>query len=76
MNQLNDILSRVLQIPVESITDDTSPETVASWDSFNGLLLVSELEQSFQVKFTMAEIVAVKKVRDIKEALVRHGVQL
>jgi len=75
MKKLNDILARVLEMSVESITDETSPANVPSWDSFNGLMLVSELEREFNVHFTMEEVVAVKNVKDIKEALQRHGVK-
>lgn len=45
-----------------------------NWDSFNGLLMVSELEEAFGVEFTMAEVTSVKTVRDIKATLAKHGV--
>jgi len=76
MKRLKDILSRVLEIDAQSITDETSPDSVSTWDSFNSLLLVCELENAFKVKFTMEEVTKVKCVRDIKETLGRHGVQL
>ena len=76
MNRLKAILSKVLGIKPDSITDKTSPDNVESWDSFNGLMLVSELEKEFNVKFTMEEVVSVKHVKDIKESLKRHGVKL
>jgi len=76
MNRLKAILSKVLEIDENKITDETSPNNVPTWDSFNALLLVSELEKAFNVKFTMEEVTAVKCVRDIKEALRRHNVKL
>ena len=75
MKRLNAILCKVLGIVENSITDKTSPSNVESWDSFNGLLLVSELEKEFSVKFTMDEITSVKCVADIKDALKRHGIK-
>ena len=39
-------------------------------------MLVSELEKTFDVKFTMGEVTAVKCVGDIKECLKRHGIAL
>lgn len=68
------LLARVLNIEPDSISDSTSPENTASWDSFNALLLVSELETEFNVQFTMDEIYAVKCVKDIREALKQHSV--
>ncbi len=73
-NTLHVILSRVLLISPAEITDETSPETVPTWDSYNALMLVSELEQTFQVKFTLDEVMAVKNVGDIKRHLTAHGI--
>ena len=76
MNKLNQILAKVLGINQDQITDQTSPDNVETWDSFNGLMLVSELENEFNVRFTMDEVISVKCVKDIKEALKKHGVIL
>ena len=76
MKRLKKILSEILEIDEETITDETSPDNVESWDSFNGLMLVVALENSFNVKFTMEEIVSVKCVGDIKYYLEKHGVVL
>jgi acyl carrier protein len=76
MLRLHNILIKVLEVEASEITDDMSPDTIESWDSFNGLMLVSELESVFGIKFTMQEIIDVTNVRDIKDALNRHGVEL
>jgi len=72
--KLMDIISRVLDIEVETVTDETSPENTASWDSYNALLMVSELEEVFNVQFSMEEVYAVTCVKNIRSALVRHDV--
>ncbi len=72
--KLNMLLSKVLGIDSDSISDDTSPENTSSWDSFNGLVIVSELETEFNVHFSMGEVYAVTCVKDIREALKLHGV--
>jgi hypothetical protein len=50
-NSLNEILSKVLEIDPNKITDDMSPETVEAWDSFNGLMIVTEFEK-FPILFS------------------------
>ena len=70
------IISKVFSVPISEINDESGPETIESWDSFNGLVLVDELENSFNVKFSISEIVDVKCVRDIKKHLKNHGVDL
>lgn len=76
MEKLKGILAKVLEIGIDSINDETSPENVNTWDSYNGLLLVSELENAFNVKFTMDEVIKVKNVKDIIETLKKHDVLL
>jgi len=74
MKKLKELVSRVLKVNPEELNDESSPETIESWDSFNGLMLVSELERNFNVKFSSEEITSVKKFKDISDALKTHGV--
>jgi acyl carrier protein len=76
MKRLTLVLSRVFDIEEATINDRTGPDNVENWDSFNALVLVSELEKTFKVRFTMKEVAATKCVKDVKEALKRHGVVL
>lgn len=76
MERLKTLLSRILEIDKESINENTSPENVSTWDSFNGLLIASQLEDEFKVKFTMEEVQSVKNVGDIIETLKKYGVKL
>ena len=74
--KLYDIISKVFFVQISEINDESSPETIESWDSFNGLILVDELESNFNIKFSVSEIIDVKNVKDIKRHLNNHGVDL
>ena len=74
--KLYNIISKVFSIQISEINDESSPETIESWDSFNGLILVDELESNFNIKFSVSEIIDVKNVKDIKRHLNNHGVDL
>lgn len=74
--KLYEIMSRVFSVPLSEINDQSSPETIERWDSFNGLVLVDELEAAFNVKFTVAEITDVQTTADIKRHLRNHGINL
>ena len=74
--KLYDIISKVFSVKISEINDESSPETIESWDSFNGLILVDELESNFNIKFSVSEIIDVKNVKDIKRHLNDHGVDL
>ena len=73
-NDVNVIIAKVFSIPESEVNDQSGPENIESWDSFNGLVLVDELENHFKVKFTISEITDVKNVADIKRHLKNHDV--
>ena len=72
---LEKIIAKVLGVDEALITNESGPDSIASWDSFNALLLVAELEKNFNTKFTLEEITSVKTVADIKKVLKSHGIQ-
>ena len=76
IQKLYEIIARVMEIPVSQINDESSPETIDNWDSFNGLVLVDELEEAYNIKFELAEIVGTNSVKDIKKHLLKHGVSV
>ena len=75
-SEVYEIIARVFSIPVSQVTDESGPENVESWDSFNGLVLVDELESHFNIKFTISEITDVSNVADIKRHLKNYNVDL
>jgi acyl carrier protein len=65
-----------MDIPASQINDESSPETIESWDSFHGLILADELETRFSVKFVYEDLTSVKKVSDIKKNLAKYGIMI
>ena len=74
--KLYSIISKVFSVSINEISDESSPQTIKSWDSFNGLVLLDELESNFNVKFSILEITDVENVKDIKRNLKNHGINL
>ena len=73
-DDVNAIIAKVFSITESEINDQSGPENIETWDSFNGLVLVDELENHFKIKFTISEITDVKNVADIKRHLKNHNV--
>jgi acyl carrier protein len=65
-----------MEVPPSSINDRSGPETITTWDSFNALILLDEIEAFYNVKFTLDEIDDFRTVADIKKHLRNHGVKL
>ena len=74
--RLYKVIAKVMNVPVSAINDNVGPESIETWTSFNGYVLLYELETEFKVKFTMDEAMDVKTVNDIKRHLKNHGVSL
>lgn len=74
--RLHKLIAKIMNVPIFMISDDSGPEPIDSWTSFNGYVLLYELETEFNAKFTIDEAVDVKTVRDIKCHLKNHGIVL
>jgi len=75
MNKLENILRTILGADVKNINDETSPQNTPSWDSMNGLLIVTELERTYGIKLTIDDVMDMKNVGKIKEILIKHNVK-
>ena len=49
-------MSAVFEIAEENIKDDSSPDTIESWDSLKHINLVIALEEEFENEFSEDEI--------------------
>lgn len=74
--KLYNLLSEILEIPFGSINDKMAPENVEGWDSFNGLMIATELEKVFETSFTIDEVISVRNVGDIKKNLRNHKIDI
>jgi len=63
-----------MSVPINTLDDQSGPENIKNWDSFNGLVLVDEIENHFNVKFSLEEIIDIKTISDIKRYLKNHNV--
>ena len=75
-NKLYTMIAKIMGISESDITDESGPETIANWTSFNSYVLLYQLESEFNVKFTIDEAMDVQIVADIKRHLNNHGVNL
>ena len=72
--KLYQIISKVFNVESSKINDDTSPENLEEWDSFNFYVLLDELENEFNIKFDLDETLEIKKVGDFKEIFEKHRI--
>tara|TARA_B000000460_G_scaffold68762_1_gene47133 strand:+ start:1355 stop:1591 length:237 start_codon:yes stop_codon:yes gene_type:complete len=73
--KLYDIVSKVFNVNLDRINDDSSPENLEEWDSFNFYVLLDEIENEFDIKFDLDETLEIKKIGDIKKLFVKYGIR-
>ena len=64
-DRVRGIIADVLEVSIASISPDSSPETVDTWDSVHHLNLVLALEQEFGLQFEPEEIDQMKDMQRI-----------
>lgn len=72
--KLYEIVSRVLDVPIEKLNLNSSPKTIDSWDSFTGYILLDEIEVEFNVKITLDEALEISNLGDYKTLLEKKSV--
>lgn len=72
-SKIRQVLSAALGLAEDRINDDTSPETVAAWDSVMHLNLVLALEEAFGTGFTPEETLEMTSVVRIRRLLESKG---
>ena len=72
--KLYQIVSEVFNVELNKINDNTNPENLEEWDSFNFYVLLDEIENKFNIKFDLDETLEIKKIGDFKKLLEKHGI--
>lgn len=68
-NKLNKLIGKILKISPARVSDKTSPENVRRWDSFTGLLLITEIEKAYGIKLSMDEVLSIKNIGSIRKII-------
>lgn len=69
LEALNGIFRHVLKNESLNLTETITAHDVDGWDSLTNMLLISEVEKAFGVRFNFREIVKMKNVGDLCAAI-------
>lgn len=70
LENLSQIFRKVLKREDITLTESTTARDVDGWDSLTNMLLISEVEKAFGVRFTFRDIVKLKDVGDLCRAII------
>ena len=63
------VVSLVMEVPVDQLNADSSPENVAAWESLRHMNLMLALEEEFGIRFTDGQIMDMVTVGRIVETV-------
>jgi len=72
-DRVKEVISKVLGVDPVLVAEDSSPQSIASWDSVNHLNLVMALEEEFRVAISTEEAMKMTDVGAIRRALRDRG---
>lgn len=65
LKELASIFEEVFEMEDMQITEETNSDNIEDWNSLNHLTLIGEIEQAFNIKFSMQEMLEIKSVKKI-----------
>jgi acyl carrier protein len=68
------VVSEVLNIPVEQLSEETGPTTFGGWTSLKHIQLVAALEDAYDVHFSPREVRSVRTVGGFHDLLCDKGI--
>ena len=74
-DRIKNVMSAVFEIPIQEINDESSSDTVVSWDSLKHMNLVIALEEEFEMEFSESEIPEITNYRAIKEVILSYHLE-
>ena len=74
-DRIKNTMSAVFEIPIQEINDESSSDTVVSWDSLKHMNLVIALEEEFEMEFSESEIPAITNYKAIKEVILSNHLE-
>lgn len=73
MTKLKQIFSSVLGIDEATIGENLSPQNTESWDSLNSIVLLTEIEKAFGLRFDIHEAMAIKNFKEVEDLVRSKG---
>jgi len=69
--KVQEVFRKTFEKPDLIITNSMSPKDLKKWDSLNHVILISEIEKEFNVRFGLQEMLESRTVGDICKTVLR-----
>lgn len=73
-DKLIELFSQGLGLPAEDLSDNTSPENTAQWDSLAAMSMVTLIEDGFETRLKTKDIMRMRSIGLAREVLAEKGI--
>ena len=70
--KLNEVFSDVFDEEI-TVTPETTSSDIEEWDSLTHITLISEVEETFGVKFSMKDVLGMKNVGEMADIIQKNA---
>ena len=71
LKKVNKVFNEIFDDDNLKIKDETTANDIEDWDSLTHITLISSIEEEFNIKFDMSDIVNFKNVGDMIDAIIK-----
>lgn len=62
-NRVKEVIASILMVDILEVKDESSPETIESWDSLKQMNVIIGLEEEFDIMFTDEQVIDMLNVK-------------
>jgi acyl carrier protein len=67
--KINEVFRDVFEDDDITVTDETTADDIDDWDSLEHINLINAIEEEFDIKFNMGQIVSMKNVGEMVDII-------
>ena len=74
VQKLTTAFANALMIPEDKIVDSLKYQAIPEWDSVSHMVLITELEDAFDISLDTEDVIDMSSVLKAKEILAKHNI--
>lgn len=75
IQKLREAFSRALNIDIAKVTDSLNYQSISAWDSISHMVLISEIEQEFNISVDVNDVIDMSSFAKAKIILAKYNIE-
>ncbi len=63
------IIRDILKMPDLELTDNSSSNSIPEWDSLNHVMIVDQIEKTFEIKFSLDDMLSIDNMGNLVQLI-------